>query len=384
MRGSVMKRGSTWTYVISLGHDEHGKRKQKWVGGHRTRKEAEDAMVATLERIRTGSFIDPGASTLKEYLDEWLAAVEPTLRITTWRSYEQMLRLWVIPRIGRIKLADLTPMHLRRLQADLLKNGKLDGKTGLSHQSVANCRRALKKALSDAVKWGLLAHNPMTFVDAPRVIAVSRPTWDATQAKVFLDAVAGNELIAAWVLFLTTGMRRGEVAGLRWDAVDLDKASLAVRINRVSAGQGNRVAEHPPKTKRGQRSIALDAGTVEALRAHRRRQLKDRLRAGPAWTETGFVFCGLDGLPLHPDTFTATFKRLRDPLPLPVITLHDLRHTSATLALAAGVHPKVVSERLGHANISITLDLYSHVIEDMQSEAAEQIGALLFGGADHG
>ena len=176
MRGSVMKRGSTWTYVISLGHDEHGKRKQKWVGGHRTRKEAEDAMIATLERIRTGSFIDPGASTLKEYLDEWLAAVEPTLRITTWRSYEQMLRLWVIPRGGRIKLADLTPMHLRRLQADLLKNGKVDG-SALSHQSVANCRRALKKALSDAVKWGLLAHNPMTFVDAPRVIAVSRPTW---------------------------------------------------------------------------------------------------------------------------------------------------------------------------------------------------------------
>ena len=379
-----MKRGSTWTYVISLGHDEHGKRKQKWVGGHRTRKEAEDAMVATLERIRTGSFIDPGASTLREYLDEWLAAVEPTLRITTWRSYEQMLRLWVIPRVGRIKLADLTPMHLRRLQADLLKNGKRDGETGLSHQSVANCRRALKKALSDAVKWGLLAHNPMTFVDAPRVIAVSRPTWDATQAKAFLEVVADNELHAAWVLFLTTGMRRGEVAGLRWDAVDLDKASLAVRINRVSAGQGNRVAEHPPKTKRGQRSIALDAGTVESFRAHRRRQLKDRLRAGPAWTETGFVFCGLDGLPLHPDTFTATFKRLRERLPLPAITLHDLRHTSATLALAAGVHPKVVSERLGHANISITLDLYSHVIEDMQSEAAEQIGALLFGGADQG
>ena len=335
-------------------------------------------MVETLERIRTGNFVDPGATTLADYLDEWLKAVEPMLRITTWRSYEQMLRLWVIPRVGRTKLADLTPLHLRRLQADLLKNGKVDG-SALSHQSVANCRRALKKALSDAVKWGLLSNNPMTFVDAPRVIAVSRPTWDATQAKAFLDVAADNELIAAWVLFLTTGMRRGEVAGLRWDAVDLDKASLAVRINRVSAGQGNRVAEHPPKTKRGQRSIALDLGTIETLRAHRRLQLEDRLRAGPAWTDTGFVFCGLDGLPLHPDTFTATFKRLRDPLPLPAITLHDLRHTSATLALAAGVHPKVVSERLGHANISITLDLYSHVIEDMQSEAAEQIGALLFG-----
>lgn len=197
--------------MISLGHDKHGKRKQKWVGGPRTLKGAEDAMIATLERIRTGSFIDPSTSTLTEYLDEWLAAVESTLRITTWRSYEQMLRLWLIPRVGRIKLADLTPMHLRRLQADLFKNGRVDG-SALSHQSFANCRRALKTALSDAVKWGLLAHNPMTFVDAPRVIAVSPPTWDATQTNGFLDVVADNELHAAWVPLLTTGMHRGEVA----------------------------------------------------------------------------------------------------------------------------------------------------------------------------
>ena len=147
----------------------------------------------------------------------------------------------------------------------------------------------------------------------------------------------------------------------------------------MSIGRGKRVSEHPPKTKRGQRSIALDVTTVDALRAHRKRQVAERLRLGPVWVDTGFVFCGADGTPLHPDTLTTTFSRLRRSIDVPKITLHDLRHTSATLALKAGVHPKVVSERLGHANISITLDLYSHVVEDMQSDAADQIGAVLFG-----
>ncbi|HKY17256.1 MAG TPA: tyrosine-type recombinase/integrase [Microthrixaceae bacterium] len=379
MRGSVMKRGSTWTYVVSLGRDASGKKQQKWVGGHRTKAEAEDALVATLERMRTGMFVDPGTVTVGEYLTEWLEATSTTVLDSTMRNYEQMLRLWVVPRIGTIRLADLSPMHLRQLNAALLANGRIDGQTGLSARSVASCRRTLKKALNDAVRWGLLARNPMDVVDAPKVNVTARPTWNAEEARRFLGATTGHEWHAMWVLFLTTGMRRGEVAGLKWDAVDLNAASLAVQLNCVSVGQGGKVSEHTPKTKRGQRSIALDAATVDALRLHRKVQLEERLRLGEVWIDSGFVFCGPDGSPLHPDTLTSTFSALRRKVDVPRITLHDLRHTSATLALKAGVHPKVVSERLGHATVSITLDLYSHVIDDMQSEAAEQIGALLFG-----
>ena len=207
MRGSVMKRGNSWTYVVSLGRDASGRKRQKWVGGHRTKKEAEDALVETLERMRTGMFINPGKATVGEYLTEWLEATGPTVLDSTLRNYEQMIRLWVVPRIGTIRLSELNPLQLRQLQAALLSNGRLDGRSGLSARSVASCRRVLKKALNEAVQWGLLARNPMDVVDAPKVNVTSRRTWNAEEARRFLDAVADHEWIAMWVLFLTTAHR---------------------------------------------------------------------------------------------------------------------------------------------------------------------------------
>jgi integrase len=379
-----MKRGSTWTYVLYLGRDASGKKQQKWVGGHRTKKEAEDALVEALERMRTGMWVDPGVTTLGEYLTEWLAAMESNVVDTTFRAYEQSMRNWVVPRLGSVRLAEVSPMHLRSLQTELLRDGRVDGKGGLAPRSVASCRRVLSQALKDAVRWGLLIRNPMDAVDPPRVVDAEMVTWSDTQARAFLDTVAGDRLYAMWVLFLTTGVRRGELAGLRWDDVELDRATMAIVRNRVSAGRGKAVSTHQPKTRRGRRKVALDVTSVDVLRAHRTAQLEERMRLGSAWTDSGYVFCGLDGAALHPDTITATFKSIIRDLDVPRIRLHDLRHTSATLALKAGIHPKVVSERLGHATVSITLDLYSHVLDGMQAEAAEQIGAVVFGTATVG
>jgi len=374
-----MKRGSTWTYVLYLGRDASGKKQQKWVGGHRTKKEAEDALVEALERMRTGMWVDPGVTTLGEYLTAWLAAMETNVLDTTFRAYEQSMRNWVVPRLGSVRLAEVTPMHLRSLQTELLRDGRVDGKGGLAPRSVASCRRVLSQALKDAVRWGLLIRNPMDAVDPPRVVEAEMITWSDTQARAFLDAVAGDRLYAMWVLFLTTGVRRGELAGLRWDDVELERATMAIVRNRVSAGRGRAVSTHQPKTRRGRRNVALDVTSVDVLRAHRTAQLEERMRLGPAWVDSGYVFCGIDGAALHPDTITTTFKSIIRDLDVPQIRLHDLRHTSATLALKAGVHPKVVSERLGHATVSITLDRYSHVLDGMQAEAAEQIGAVVFG-----
>jgi len=376
-----MKRGSTWTYVLYLGRDASGKKQQKWVGGHRTKKEAEDALVEALERMRTGMWVDPGVTTLGEYLTAWLAAMETNVLDTTFRAYEQSMRNWVVPRLGSVRLAEVTPMHLRSLQTELLRDGRVDGKGGLAPRSVASCRRVLSQALKDAVRWGLLIRNPMDAVDPPRVVDAEMVTWSDTQARAFLDAVAGDRLYAMWVLFLTTGVRRGELAGLRWDDVELDRATMAIVRNRVSAGRGKAVSTHQPKTRRGRRNVALDVTSVDVLRSHRTAQLEEHLRLGPAWVDSGYVFCGADGAPLHPDTITATFQAIIRDLDVPRIRLHDLRHTSATLALKAGIHPKVVSERLGHATVSITLDLYSHVLDGMQAEAAEQISAVVFGTA---
>lgn len=375
-----MKRGSTWTYVLYLGRDASGKKQQKWVGGHRTKKEAEDALVEALERMRTGMWVDPGVTTLGEYLTEWLAAMESNVVDTTFRAYEQSMRNWVVPRLGSVRLAEVSPMRLRSLQTELLRDGRVDGKGGLAPRSVASCRRVLSQALKDAVRWGLLIRNPMDAVDPPRVVDAEMITWSDAQARAFLDAVADDRLYAMWVLFLTTGGRRGELAGLRWDDVELDRATMAIVRNRVSAGRGKAVSTHQPKTRRGRRNVALDVTSVEVLRTHRTTQLEERIRLGPAWVDSGYVFCGIDGAAMHPDTITATFRSIIVDLDVPQIRLHDLRHTSATLALKAGIHPKVVSERLGHATISITLDLYSHVLDGMQAEAAEQIGDVIFGG----
>ncbi|HMR94840.1 MAG TPA: tyrosine-type recombinase/integrase [Microthrixaceae bacterium] len=378
-----MKRGSSWTYVLYLGRDASGKKQQKWVGGHRTKKEAEDALVEALERMRTGMWVDPGTTTFGEFLTEWLAAMESNVLDTTYRGYEQMIRNWVVPRIGDVRLVELSPMHLRSLQTELLRSGRVDGAGGLSARSVASCRRTLKKALKDAMRWGLIARNPMEAVDPPRVVDAEMTIWSDVQTRTFLDAVSDHELYAMWVLFLTTGLRRGEIAALRWEDMDLDRATMAVVRNRVSAGRGRAVSVHQPKTRRGRRNVALDTTSVEVLRTHRTAQSAERLRLGPAWLDSGYVFCGIDGAPLHPDTITATFQASIRDLDVPRIRLHDLRHTSATLALKAGVHPKVVSERLGHATVGITLDLYSHVLDGMQAEAAEQIGAVVFAAGTH-
>ena len=379
MRGHGPKRGATWSYVIYLGHDADGKKKYKWLGGHRTKREAEEALVSALERLRTGMWTDPGKMTVGDFLEQWLAAVLPTVRDNTKRSYGEMIRLWVIPRIGSIKLAHLTAAHLRALQGELLESGRVDGKGGLAASSVLKCHRVLKHAFNDSVRWGLLARNPVDLIDAPRAEQREMTAWSGEQARRFVDAIATDRQFAMWVLFITTGMRRGEVAGLAWDDLDTERGVLSVQRAVISAGKGTGLSE--PKTRRSRRSIPLDPGTLDALRVHRRAQVAERLRLGEVWTDSGRMFTGLTGEPLHPDTNSSAFVEIVLGVDVPRIRLHDLRHTSATVAMEAGVHPKIVSERLGHSTISITLDLYSHATPSLQSEAANQIGAAVFGTA---
>ena len=379
MRGHVQKRGKTWSFVIYLGRDADGKKKYKWVGGHDTKREAEDALVEALERLRTGMWTDPGRTTVGDFLEQWLQAMEPTVRDNTLRSYREMIEYWVIPRVGTLKLAHLNAAHLRTLQAELLASGRVDGKGGLSAQSVLKCHRTLKHAFKDAVRWGLLPRNPVDLIDAPRVAQAETTAWTADEARRFLEGVATDRLAAMWVLFVTSGMRRGEMAGLKWTDLDFERGVLVVQRAVISAGKGTEVAE--PKTRRSRRAVPLDVMTLDALQVHRRAQLAERLKLGEMWIDSGRMFCGLTGEPLHPDTVSKEFAKIVRTVDVPRIRLHDLRHTSATVAMEAGVHPKIVSERLGHSTVSITLDLYSHATPSLQTDAADQIGAAVFGHA---
>ncbi len=233
----------------------------------------------------------------------------------------------------------------------------------------------------DAVRWGRLARSPADAADPPQASASARPemtTWTAAELRTFLDGVRGDRLYAAFLMLATTGMRRGEVLGLRWADLGLDAARASVRQTVIVVR--HQVLLSDPKTAKGRRTVSLDAGTVGALREHRKRQAAERLAMGEGFTDHGLVFCHPTGAPLHPERrLSRTFTDRVRQLGLRRIRLHDLRHTWASLALASGVHPKIVQERLGHASIGITLDTYSHVTEGLHAGAAEQVAGVIFG-----
>lgn len=378
MRGSVIKRGIRWSYVVDIGRDPAtGRRRQRWKGGFATKRDAEQALSRALAAVGAGELTDAVGVTLGAYLDQWLAGVRPALKPSTAKGYGEVVQWYVQPRLGGVKLGDLNALHIRNLYAGLLTNGSVRRGGALSAGTIASVHRVLRKAMNDAVLWGLLARSPMLGVKPPRHDAPEMRTWTPEEAREFLTTVEGDRLYGLWVLVLATGLRRGEIAGLRWADVDLDAGVLAVRRSRVSVAY--RVYESGPKTRSSRRTISLDGRVVAVLRSQRRHQLEEHLLWGAAWSDTGYVFTVEDGEPLHPERITVLFDRLVVGAALPKIRLHDLRHTSATLALAAGIHPKIVSERLGHSSIAVTLDLYSHVTPGLQAEAAEKLGQMILG-----
>jgi integrase len=255
-----------------------------------------------------------------------------------------------------------------------------NGGGGLSPSSVHYVHTILHRAFRDAVRWGRIARNPADAADPPRSAATARPTmttWSAHQVRAFLEHTADHRLHTAFVVLATTGMRRGECLGLRWSDVDLTYGRASITQTVIAVNHQVRIGS--PKTARARRTVVLDPGTVAALRRHRQQQLAERLTMGAGFTDHGLVFCRPDGGPLHPERFSRAFEIEAARAALPKIRLHDLRHTWATLALSAGEHPKVVQERLGHANVSITLDVYSHVTEGLHTDTASRVAGIIFG-----
>jgi len=377
MRGHIRRRGTKWVAVVSLGHDESGRRKQQWYSGFKTKKAATEKLTEVLGSLQGGNYVEPSKRSLGGFLiKEWLPSIAASVRPSTWTAYRMLCETHIIPALGTVPLQRLSAAMLNKLYADLLAHGRRDGKGGLSARTVQYVHVTCHKALADAVKWQLLTRNVADQATPPRPQAKEPTTWTAGDLRASLAHVEGDRLYPAFLLAATTGLRRGEVLGLRWRDVDMAGGRLAVVQTLLQVR--NEVALGTPKTAKGRRSVALDTRTVEALRAHRLAQVEERLAFGPGYQDGDLVFAREDGAPLQPDSFSHTFARHAKAAALPAIRFHDLRHTHATLALQAGVHPKVVSERLGHATVSITLDTYSHAIPAMQEEAAERVAALVF------
>ena len=300
-----------------------------------------------------------------EYLDRWLAdSVSDTVKATTFERYEQITRLHLKPALGRVKLKALTPAHVRGLYREKQQ-------AGLSARTVRYIHTALHKALKQAVMDGLIPRNATEAVKPPQPTREEMRPLTPEQAKLLLQVAheSGDRLEALYVLAIHTGLRQGELLGLKWDDVDLDDGSLQVR--RTLAITKNGFVFTSPKTSGSRRSVKLTRRATEALRSHLERQLGEIDRVGSLWSENGLIFASETGEPLDRRAVTKLkFKPLLKRAGLPEIRFHDLRHTCATLLLTRNVNPKIVSEMLGHSTIAITLDTYSHVLPNMRDQAA--------------
>lgn len=373
----MFKKNGRWAFRVDAGvNPETGKRRQMLRQGFATKREAEKALAAAQQSVEQGAVVAKSTMKVGEFLDEWLASQHGRLKESTHHSYVITSKR-IRSGLGHAQLQSLTPLQIESFYADLLTRGRADG-TGLSAKTVRNTHTVLRKALSDAERLGLVTRNAAAAARGPSVERPEFTVWSSDELQEFFAAAETNRLFAAFVLLATTGMRRGEVLGVRWKDLDLDSASLSVK--QTVTNVDGRITISSPKTRRSSRVIYLDERTVSVVRAHRKRQKAERLAAGAAWdAENDLVFTDEIGRPVRPEWFSKEFGRLVAAAGVPRIRLHDVRHTYATLALKAGVHPKIVSERLGHSTINITLDLYSHVTPAMAKGAADLVAAKIFG-----
>jgi integrase len=330
----------------------------------KSRQEVAAKLAKALSDREGGLTFDAEGLKLGGYLDRWLAdSVKDTVRLTTYQGYERICRLHIKPSLGRVRLKDLTVVHVRGLYKERLE-------AGLAPRMVQLVHVTLHKALKQAVADGLIPRNVTEVVKAPQPEKKEIRPLSPKQARTLLEAVKGDRLETLYVLAVTTGMRQGELLGLKWKDVDLETGTVQVR-RTLSTRTGKGVTFSPPKTAKGRRSIKLPEVAKISLSKHRNVQLEKRTNLAGLWEDSGLVFTTRVGTPQgRQELVTRSFKPLLQKAGLPDIRFHDLRHTCATLLLSKGVHAKFVQELLGHATISITLDTYSHVLPGMGDATA--------------
>jgi integrase len=378
MKGHIRERGkNSWAIILDVGRDpETGKRQQKWHTVHGAKRDAQREMARLLTELASGSYIEPSKFLLRHYLGRWLSDyAKHNISAKTFERYSEIIRCHLVPALGHHAIAALKPLHIQNSYSKALESGRRRNHSGLSARTVLHHHRILRQALQQAVRWQLLARNPADAVEPPRPVRKEMRALDEDETARLLEAASRGRLHLPILLAVTTGLRRGEILALRWRDIDLESGTLAVRQSLEETKSGLFFKE--PKTQKSRRVIALPELAIDALKRHRVEQAKFRLMLGPAYQVNDLVCCQADGQPFKPRNITNSFWELANRILMRGLRFHDLRHSHATLLLKRGVLPKVVSERLGHSTIGITLDVYSHVMPGMQEEAARKVDAAL-------
>jgi integrase len=344
----------------------------------KTRKDVAEKLRAAVTSMRQGLPLPSGRVTLGQFAGQWLAeAVRPSTRATTYRVYEQMTRNHIVPALGKVRLTDLTPQRVQSFLNAKREEGRL------SARSVQMLHEILRNMLGQAYRWDLVPRNPLTEKRVPTPRAPRRPVPVLTpdDARAVLDAVRGDRLEAIVTVGLALGMRQGEILGLTWEDVGFETGTVTVRHQLQRIGGVYQLVE--PKSEESHRQLDLPSAVLNALRAHRVRQLEERLAAGVRWkgNDLNLVFETSVGTPLDGVKVTRRFQERLRRAGLPHLRFHDLRHGAASLLLAQGVHPRVVMQILGHSDIRLTLGTYSHVIPQLMQDAAAKMEAVLTGGS---
>lgn len=368
--GSVRKEGSKWYYVIELGKDSNGKRKQKKKRGFKTKKDAQAALTKSLHELNSGTYIEPSTQKTGEFLMDWLENKKMTIKESTYKTYYYILKKHIIPEFENVPLSNLKSLNIQKFHTKLLNE------KGLSNNTVRKIHFILGNALNLAVNFDMVIKNAAKPVNPPKETKAQTEVWDVNEVLRFIEVAKESHLYMVYLIAINTGMRQGEILGLSWDGVNFDEGVLYVKQTLSIDGQ---TINKTTKTAAGMRTIALPNELITELKRHKLEQIKHRLQMGSLYKDMNLVNPTNVGTPVIASNLRRNFNIFIKKANVKKIRFHDLRHTHATLLLKQGVHPKIVSERLGHTDTRMTLDRYSHLLPNMQKETAQKFSELLYG-----
>ncbi|WP_409174825.1 tyrosine-type recombinase/integrase [Brevibacillus fortis] len=356
-----------WYFAIN--YKENGKYKKMLRRGFKTKKEAEAAMVEAQNALNKGTFLEPSKTSYSVFMCSWLEDKKTTVKGRTLEFYTFLVNRYILPNIGEIELAKISPRDIQSLYNKLKEGGNL------SDENIRKVHTIINDSLNKAFRWEMIAKNPAALVDPPKVSKKEIEVWTEEEIQKFLSAAKDSRYYCAFLLALTTGMRQGEILGLRWK--DIDEDNRTISIVQTLSHDGKELSAGA-KTDSGNRQISIDENTLGKILKLKHRTKVETVANRPLYNDLGLVICTSVGTPLSPRNLNRSFDSIIQKAGIRKIRFHDMRHTHASLLLKQGVNPKIVSERLGHANVRITLDTYSHLLPNLQKDTADEFGKLFY------